>query len=397
MSNGIRQCILSLAIICTLLSFSQYEATFEPIMYGLWGLYALVELVPKHAIRFNRTIQYIVFIYGVWWLVRFCMVISGKYPPASSMGILGNVLICGIFYIIGNDDEVANNNVLWVMRAYLIGAMLLAIDLYRQVSMFQSSEERFGGKNAASQMLGLAALFGIALLQEFENKKQLRLLELLAGMTCLFVVFSLRSRTPLIAFFILFPTSIISGSAPVSSKVLKLVGTLLAVSIVVRYLGGFAYLEDLFSSYSSDKGKMIDFSDFAKDYNSANTLLSGRLGIYQVAIQDFLEHPLFGVGPFAYIDNFVLNILRTGGLALAVLLLPLTYGKMIRLYFSGRRYIGQSDHAKMIVQISQVIISFYFIISLMEGHPPLGPSTSVFIFWIVIGMRESIEQRSEQT
>ena len=45
------------------------------------------------------------------------------------------------------------------------------------------------------------------------------------------------------------------------------------------------------------------------------------------------------------------------------------------------------------LSLAKYLSLFAFVVSLMEGFPPLGPSASFFFLWIVLGMKDSVTER----
>ena len=91
----------------------------------------------------------------------------------------------------------------------------------------------------------------------------------------------------------------------------------------------------------------------------------------------------------AYIDNFILNTLRCGGIILAILIFPIAYGKLLFSFLRAKRYVNNktvTNGQRITSQILWGMIPFYLVISFMEGYPPLGPGSSLFFLWIMIGI-----------
>lgn len=158
-------------------------------------------------------------------------------------------------------------------------------------------------------------------------------------------------------------------------------GILMVVFIAVTQLGGMTYLQNFFG---------------LTENSSFDDVTSGRGALFQIAIRDFLNSPFVGKGGYAYIDNFILNVLRCGGLLLGIVLIPLVYSKLFSSIKLSRKklavYDRKSDYALVFNSLQSMAV-FYFVISLMEGYPPLGPNTSVFFLWLIMGIGNQIARR----
>ena len=58
-------------------------------------------------------------------------------------------------------------------------------------------------------------------------------------------------------------------------------------------------------------------------------------------------------------------------------------------------YDRKSDYG-LLFNALQSLALFYFVVSLMEGNPPLGPNTSVFFLWLIMGIGNKIVKRREE-
>lgn len=153
-------------------------------------------------------------------------------------------------------------------------------------------------------------------------------------------------------------------------------------------MGGTEFLRDLFD---------IDSESEMTSAEGLNSMTSGRLDGYKLAIKDFIRSPVIGIGAYAYIDNFIICTLRTGGILSAIFILPFVYGKLFNEFKKVNVIIDQkSDYDDRVVNIMFLLkcfIIYFFVISLMEGYPPLGPGTSVFLLWILFGIADNMKEK----
>ena len=160
--------------------------------------------------------------------------------------------------------------------------------------------------------------------------KIISLILFLINMVYFMYLFLFGSRGPLLEIFALF---LILYFLSISNKGfgIKVNKKRFKISIVIVFiiLGiGFTifdWLNNLFASY----GINVYFIDKMLELNDAGDVSNGRNELYDLAIADFLQSPLFGrgIGRFdanhpggSYPHNFVLQILSDGGLLLFFLL-----------------------------------------------------------------------------
>lgn len=125
-------------------------------------------------------------------------------------------------------------------------------------------------------------------------------------------------------------------------------------------------------------------------YDDVDGLSSGRLGIWQLAIDRTEASPLIGLGSY-YCDNFYICLYANWGAIGSALFLVLW---IYRIY-KNFSYAGLSRRERMCHGDSRLamlvlgLTGFYLIESLFEGNPPLGPGACSFVFWLLCGYLDS--------
>lgn len=370
----IENIIMQFAIVLTILSFSPDESIANicgMVMFLFWGAVVLFKVL-KRQLSIDNYVKYLAIIYIVWYVCTQLFYRVGLYP-SSGVGIVTFIPYCMVFYIIGLNFDSSSSNIKRVIGAFFVGEVLLTITLLPYLSVISESRYSFLAKNQMGQMLGTGVVFGFFIL--FQNYKNIiaKIIVLVFASLSLMSLLIVGSRTPLIAIVVISVYSFVSKKNKTGRDYSFAVAIIAAISLVVYFLGGISFIEELFELTDTSSG--IDVND----------MTSGRFDLYGIALKEFLENPLIGLGAWAYVDNFIINILRCGGLLLAILILPVSYGKMINTYKSTLVITGGADD-DILSSSAKTLLIFYFVVSMMEGYPPMGPGTSTFFMWILIGI-----------
>lgn len=373
--------IMQIAIVLTILSFSpesNIASLCDTTMFLFWGAVVLFKIVNKKLYIDNYT-KILALVYAIWFLCTRLFHALGLYP-SGGMGVAGYILYCIIFYVIGLNLKSDEEHLKGVINAFFVGVVLLTITLLPYLSEISKSRYAFDAKNQMGQMLGAGVVLGFFLLFQYHKSFVLKIAILVFSSISLMSLLIVGSRTPLIGILVIAIISFVSKKERTSKDYLFVIAIAIAISIIISYLGGIEYVLELFD--------LSDSSDVDID-----NMTSGRFTLYAMAIEDFLSSPLIGLGAWAYIDNFIINILRCGGLLLLVLILPISYGKMFSTY-KASGLLSKIAGEETLSMAAKCMVIFYFVVSLMEGYPPLGPNTSVFFLWILIGVVSGKELES---
>ena len=200
---------------------------------------------------------------------------------------------------------------------------------------------------------------------------------------------NIRSRTPIMALVVIAVIIFVQKENKTRKDYGLAFLVIIAISLLILYMGGTDFLVELFDLESDSEMTTSE---------SLNNITSGRLDWYKLAFQDFLSSPIIGIGAYAYIDSFFICTLRTGGILMAIFLLPFVYGKMFKEFKKSNKIINsKEDFDNNVIDVMYIVRCFtiyFFVISLMEGYPPLGPGTSVFLLWIFYGISDNITKET---
>ena len=391
MSKGykIEIVFLNLAIITSILSFSSVSglaSICELLMYLFWFL-ALGTKFIYNKINLNPTIKYMVFTYIFFFIIFKLFHYLGFYPSGGS-GQAGYLGYCAIFYIMGYNFTWKDKKALTsIFASCFIGLFTLLCTSIPMVN--QLEDERYFGKNQLGQFLGSTIIFSVFILPRLFKKKWIKFLFYSCGALALVVLMKLHSRTPLIALIVTTIVSFVLKEKKTQKDYKIALGVIAVLFLLIYYLGGIQFIKDLFE---------IDSETNISSAEGLNQVTSGRMDWVVLSINDFLSSPIIGIGAYAYVDNFMCCTLRTGGILLACFIWPFVYGKLYINFRNANKYLKIKDNKDISIELIMVVVRagtiYFFTISFMEGYPPLGPGTSVFILWLMIGISENILEKN---
>lgn len=381
--------LVSFAIFTSILSFSpntSISGICGKLMYVFWGVTLILKFFQSR-MQLNQTVKYMFFTYALFFVLCYFFYFMGFYPSSGS-GNAGNLGFCAIFYLIGYNyswkEDVSINLILIMCTfAYLIityTSFIMSIEIHNSV---------LWSKNQLGQMLGSALIFEVIIIPRKLKNRIIKIFLYFSGAISLIALMNIRSRTPIIASLIVFITMFIAKK----NKTRKDYGiaflVIIAISLLILYMGGTDFLIELFDLESDSEMNASE---------SLNNMTSGRLDWYKLALQDFLSSPIIGIGAYAYIDSFFICTLRTGGILMAIFVLPFVYGKLYKEFKNSNKIINsKEDFDNNVIDVMYIVRCFtiyFFVISLMEGYPPLGPGTSVFLLWIFYGISDNITKET---
>ncbi len=381
--NQIENVLMQIAIVLTILSFSPEPFIADIcglIMFAFWGAVVLFKILNRH-LYLDNYVKYLSITYVVWYLCTKLFYNIGIYL-SGGMGVAGYLLYCGIFYIVGMNFKGTEKNVKSIINAFFVGEALLMLTLFPYLSAISEARYEFLAKNQMGQMLGTGVVFGFFILFQYHENIILKITILVFSSLSLMSLMIVGSRTPLIAIIVIAIVSFVSKKQRTASDYAFAFAIIIAVAITVSYLGGIDYVLELFEI--SGSSTELDLND----------MTSGRFDLYKQALNEFAQQPLTGWGAWAYVDNFIINILRCGGLLLLTIMMPISYGKMFNTYNIANKKVVDNG---VLTTVAKDLIIFYFVVSLMEGYPPMGPGTSVFFLWIIIGIVSGKEELANAT
>lgn len=389
------QGVFAAATFFTILSFfpvSFVKAFSENMSYGLWALLLILLFLHNRRVLVNNKILWMALAYICCIVGTKIAIRIGDYSYNSTFGIAKYLPYCIAFYFVGYNFTVhLEDSIHQLFRALCLSIFFISV-----VVLLRGGLE--SAKNQLGQLFGITAIFGVLILPRYVGQKQ-RMYYIIVGAISMITLLVVRSRTPVVGIAVValvhfLPHSVKNGKTQVVRAFLMIV-VVLGVIIAVE----MGTLDNLFKGFSPQLGRDITLSEAVGDSESMDIVLSGRLTHYQIAWDDFIHHPLFGVGPWAYIDNFVMHTLRAGGLWYAFCLLPLVYGT---LFFAPMRFrkamlANQALPLEgMFYEALHAASIFYLIESMGEGYPPIGPGTSAFFLWLLIGIGDQMIAAASQ-
>ena len=340
-------------------------------MFAFWGVVVLFKIFDRH-LYWDNYVKYLIVVYAVWFLATKVFFSTGLYP-SGGVGVVTFLPYCMIFYIIGLNFCDKENSVSNIITAFFIGEILLTLTLLPYLEAISESRYEFLAKNQMGQMLGTGVVFGFFILFQHYKNIVAKIVVLILASVSLMSLLVVGSRTPLIAIGVIAIISFVSKKEKKGSDYAFALAIIIAIAITVSFLGGLDYVLELFEL--NDTSSSLDIND----------MTSGRFTLYEQALVEFVQSPLIGIGAAYYVDNFIINILRCGGVLLLILMLPISYGKMYSTYKKTSEIAAHTDNS-ILVSASKTLLIFYFVVSLMEGYPPMGPGTSTFFMWLLIGI-----------
>ena len=377
--------IIGLAVFTSILSFSpnsEISGVCNTLLYIFWGLAIGYKLI-KSSLKINIVTKYMLFVFILFWVLCKLFCYLGFYPT-SGAGIAKSLGYCSVFYTVGYNFTWQSKNAIRTVLVYIfIGYFIFMITALPLVNV--SENTIIWSKNQLGQMLGSAIIFETFILPKQTDKKYLKVLLYLCSMITLVVLMQIHSRTPLIGIAVITIVNFIQKKNKSDKDYAIAILVILILCLVINYLGGIEFLRELFD-WDSDSN--------ISSAEGLNDVTSGRLDGYAISLKDFLRSPIFGLGAYAYMDNFVICTLRTGGIFLAIFILPFVYGKLYTRFKSADKILKSNVQININIFTIMFIVKcfslYFFVISLMEGYPPVGPGTSVFLLWLMFGIAENM-------
>ena len=376
--------IINCAIIISILSFSfldEIADVCDKLRYVFWVL-ALLVIYIQSGIKLNFTIKYMTFVSILFILLSQVFHLLGYYT-SSSTGLARYIGFCALFYTVGYNFVWGSvKDIKKIFTVCFIGYLFLIITTIPKVNFYKDSMYLFLQKNQLGQILGSGIIIEAFFLAKNSNNKIIKMLINICSGFSLVLLMQIHSRTPLIALVVLAIFSFFSKKNKNQKDYLIAFGIVIAIILLITYLGGIKFIKELFEW---DKNTNLN------TVKGVNDLTSGRIEGYINAINDFEKNPIIGIGFDAYIDNFILFSLRSGGLLFAIFIIPFVYIKMYKVYSRTKHIKENSNEFIMNLNLlARNYTLYFFVISLMEGYPPVGPGTSVFLLWLIYGITDNV-------
>lgn len=378
--------LVGLAMLTSILSFSPngtISGVCGYLMYGFWGLTLIFKFFQTR-LQLNLNIKYMVFTYVLFFVLCHFFYFMGFYPSSGS-GNAGKLGLCALFYLIGynyswKEENSVNTILVMVSFAYLIITYISMISIDDTIESYL-----LGNKNQWGQMLGSALIFEVIIIPRKLKSNIIKIFLYLSGAISLIALMNISSRTPIIALIVIAVITFVQKENKTKNDYGIAFLVITAIWLLILYMGGTDFLIELFDLESNSEMTSSE---------SLNNMTSGRLDGYKLAFQDFFSSPIIGIGAYAYIDSFFICTLRTGGILMAIFVLPFVYGKLFKEVKKSNKIINaKEDFDNNVIDVMYIVRCFtiyFFVISLMEGYPPLGPGVSVFLLWFFLGLADNM-------
>ena len=368
---GYQWLILISTIITVILQIPAFE-NLRIINYFMWPVTGILVMVSQKGIIGKTTIGLFYVFLEIWLflLCALCTMITGK--SYLECGVLRILILPLFMYWIGiqiNDSFFLKK----IFKGYIVAAVVLAIYIYMiyipSFSTWSVNEVYlYGSKNSAAQIFSSAAL--LALYNETKKKSE-NALKLLAAGYLILVTALLQCRTAMLGIL----AAVIFIEIVVKKKRLKtMFGAILGTTVLLRNEKVQSFIQQAFLIRQYTGRSLNDFS-------------SGRLMLYKVAIDKFSLSPWIGVGDY-YVDDFFLNALVEIGLLGGGVVVGFWIFVALR---NLRVTIKKNNEIQKILGAMTV---YYFVTSLMEAFPPFGPGSCSFVFWLLQGYCDGLNQKN---
>ena len=377
--------IIDIAILTSILSFSTFDAIAEicfSIRYVFWVL-ALFVIYIQSRNKLDFTIKYMAFTTVLFILLNFVFHMLGYYPYTTT-GIAGYVGFCMSFYTVGyNFQWQSEKDVKSLFVVSFIAYIILLITAIPEVGKHQEAIYLFEQKNQLGQMLGSGVIIQAFFLARLTNNRLFKIMLYFCSGLTLIALMLIHSRTPLIALVVLAIVTFCSKKNKTQNDFVMAIIFVAVIIIAITFLGGTQFIKELFEWNDTTNLNTVE---------GINDVTSGRIDGYIKALRDFIKSPLIGIGFHAYVDNFVICCLRSGGLLFALFAVPFIYSKMFRM-FSATRHITEEDKPDSLIvnlkHLARNYTLYFFVVSIMEGFPPVGPGASIFLLWLIYGLTDN--------
>lgn len=368
---GYQWLILISTIITVILQIPAFE-NLRIINYFMWSVTGILVMVSQKGIIGKTTIGLFYVFLEIWLflLCALCTMITGK--SYLECGVLKILILPLFMYWIGiqvNDSVFLKK----IFKGYIVAAIVLAtyicVVYIPSFSTWSVNEVYlYGSKNSAAQIFSSAAL--LALYNETKKKSE-NVLKLLATGYLILVTALLQCRTAMLGTL----AAVIFIEIVVKKKRLRtMFGVILGTTVLLRNEKVQSFVQQAFLIRQYTGRSLNDFS-------------SGRLMLYKVAIDKFSLSPWIGIGDY-YVDDFFINALVEIGILGGGVVVGFWIFVALR---NLRLTIKNNDEIQKILGAMTV---YYFVTSFMEAFPPFGPGSCSFVFWLLQGYCDGMNQKN---
>lgn len=368
--------LIGFCIFISILSQIQpIEYVTRPLMYASWPFACFYYLIAfKGKLNISKFTKYYSVIYLLFILYcLLCYLLGADNLKSTHLSLLYiPLMLCVLADCCA--PCLTQTKFQYLLRVYFVTALIFAVWVH--ITYFPSYSSwrgsmvyDFAQKNSAAQIWGAAILVNMFLIQY--KTKLWKYVGTVLNFYLVWLILVSHCRTALLGLGVVLVWNIIAYS---KHKIGWIIIGLVGLQCIL-YIPAFR--------------DMINHSLLLTKYEGADAdaFSSGRLGLYQLAWQDFLSSPLIGVGKY-YVDCSYISTLTENGIIGFVLIesiwlykvvLHLVYAIKDKLYQATRVHSAQ---AKFLISITL----FYLVESALEGYPPFGPGVSAMAFWLFSAM-----------
>lgn len=359
--------ILFLATIMLSL-LSQLPAVLDS---GADKIFKLVWILPfgfllatsPHLFISNKLLPFYLFVFTITLYCFACQMATGNLYLGSD---INNIAICLLVTIVsyifwqqyGNDSIIKGLCIIMI-----VGGALLALQVYSgylRDADITSNSYAYDAKNSVAQIL-LCCGFIILLLFS-PNNKNIFIAGRIIAISILVVMVMTRSRATLLsAFYIVYYYTFRYGNKKLKTGIIIL--AILAVVLILLYPNIYDVIV---------QGILFG----GRDSSDVNSLSSGRIFFFALALQKIPQSPWIGSGDY-YVDCMPLNIMTEFGIIGLVMVLS-----FIAYIFA---YLKKKQKKDKIHNAAYVLFISFLVNSIFEAQPPFGPGMKCFILWMFIG------------
>lgn len=356
--------LMSIFIICTLLTNTPTflnSKFIKVISFSVLLLLLLYNFIIKNK-SVSRDIIFVIL--ASFPLLFQCLLYFSIYSNSYYFQFIYNIILSLLMILIGGCIDYEYINFSYILKAYLLGTFVIAIDVYFKFLhgiLFNTGGYVYQLKNSVGVMFSISIILLI-----FFYKNINRIMKYILISFYLVMIIGLMNRSSMVALSIsIFISFFLSSNLKGKFKTIYVLFILLVV---------------LFS-IPSIRIVILDALRLDVLEQGIEEFSSGRISLIYKGIDTFLKNPILGknVTDF-YVECFWVQIMASLGL-IGLYTMILFFGVLLFKLYEKIRIIKTQSFFK-----GGVCLSVYvFIISFLEQQAPFGPGAVYFIFWIIIG------------
>lgn len=373
--NNIIGCtIFLLTIFVSLISQmpSLLDSGASNLLKLIWALpFLYLLLVAPQTYLSGKLFPFYLFVFTIESYCLICQLLTGNtYFGPDNFNFAISLLVTAISYSFWM--HYGGNKILQIICGImLLGGLMIAIQLYFNYlsqSDITNKTYAYGDKNSAGQIL-LSCAYLTFLFFNPQNKVFYWGSRGIA-VILIIIMIMLRSRATLVSAAIMLGYYILTSN----NKKLKW-------GLIILLVLGCGYI-----AINSNASEIIVQGILmgGRDASDVDSLSSGRILMFSIALQLIPQHPWVGCGKY-YVDCLPLNILTEFGIIGLTILL----GFLTLLFITLRK----EQNSSKIHQGAYVMYLSFLANALFEAQPPFGPGMKCFALWMLVGFALSCHDR----